>query len=67
VKDGLPASDFTSINNSSKNLFICGHIQAMQVCKADKYVYVKANCIPGTKDRTGQDLSAAHGHPTQWL
>ena len=52
VADGLPASDFKSINNSGENLFLCGHVQAIQVCRTDEYFYVKANCIPEMrKDR----------------
>ena len=41
-----------SINNSGENLFICGHIQAMEVCRTDKCMYMKENCIPEIrKDR----------------
>lgn len=62
VEDGLPVSDFKSINfiNSWVKISICGHIQAMQ---ADEYIICEGKLYP----RNGQDLSAAHGHPVQWL
>ena len=32
VHDGLPASDFKSINQSALHLYRCGHVQNIEVC-----------------------------------
>ena len=46
VADKLLAADFKAINKSAESLFRCGHVQAIQVCSTDDYLFVKANCIP---------------------
>ena len=52
VCDGLPAGDFKAINKSAENLFICGHIQNIQVCLTDDHLLMKAKCLPEMrKDR----------------
>ena len=52
VSDGLPASDFKSVNNSAEYLFRCGHVQAILVCSNEKYLFIKAKCLPEMrKDR----------------
>ena len=52
VADKLPAADFKAINKSAESLFHCGHVQAIQVCSTDDYLFVRANCIPEMrKDR----------------
>ena len=52
VTDNLPAADFKSMNKSAEGLFRCGHIQAIQVCSTNEYLFLKANCIPEMrKDR----------------
>ena len=52
VSDGLPASDFKSVNNSAEYLFRCGHVQAILFCSNEKYLFIKAKCLPEMrKDR----------------
>ena len=52
VCDGLPAGDFKDINKSAENLFVCGHVQNIQVCATDNNVFIKAKCLPEMrKDR----------------
>lgn len=33
VIDGLPSNDFKSINSYAENLFKCGHVQHIELCK----------------------------------
>ena len=41
-----------SINKSAENLFICGHVQNIQFLEVDKFIYIKAKCLPEMrKDR----------------
>lgn len=52
VSDGLPAGDFKAINRSAENLFVCGHVQSIQVCATDNNLFIKAKCLPEMrKDR----------------
>ena len=52
VCDGLPAGDFKAINKSAENLFMCGHVQNIQVCATDNNLFIKAKCLPEMrKDR----------------
>ena len=52
VSDGKRAGDFKSINTSAVNLFLCGHIQMIQVTTDENLLWVKANCLPEMrKDR----------------
>ena len=45
--DGLPVEDFKSINDSAFNLYICGHVQEIQVCHdANSNLCVCAKCLP---------------------
>ena len=53
VSDDLPAADFKSVSESAKNLFRCGHVQDIQMCCINQYLYFKANCAPEMKkDKT---------------
>lgn len=53
VSDDLPAADFKSISKSAENLFRCGHVQDIQVCCINEFIYFKARCAPEMKkDRT---------------
>ena len=45
VCDGLPAGDFKTINKSAENLFVCGHVQNIQVCATDNNLFIKAKCL----------------------
>ena len=49
VSDGFPADDFKAINKRAENLFICGHIQCIQVLRHDSQLLFKANCLPEMK------------------
>ena len=42
VYDGLPAGDFKAINSLAENLFVCGHVQSIQVCATDNNLFIKA-------------------------
>ena len=42
VSDGQPADDFKAINKSAKNLFICGHIQCIEIYTNEDYFLLKA-------------------------
>ena len=46
VIDGLPSADFKSINSSAENLFRCGHVQCIEVCKTATALYIQASCLP---------------------
>ena len=51
--DGLPVGDFKSINDSALNLYVCGHVQEIQVCHdANSNLCIRAKCLPEMrKDR----------------
>ena len=49
VSDGFPADDFKAINKRAENLFICGHIQCIQVLRHDSQLLFKASCLPEMK------------------
>ena len=52
VCDCLPAGDFKDIKKSAENLFVCRHVQNIQVCATDNNVFIKAKCLPEMrKDR----------------
>ena len=52
VTDGKIAVDVKSINKSAENLFICCHAQNIQFLEVDKFIYIKAKCLPEMrKDR----------------
>ena len=49
--DGLPASDFKSVNSSALSLFRCGHVQNIQVCHeiTSTNIFIQADCLPEMK------------------
>ena len=49
--DGLPASDFKSINSSALSLFRCGHVKKIHVCHqiTPANVFIRADCLPEMK------------------
>ena len=51
--DGLPAGDFKFINASASNLYRCGHVQQIQVCRDETVLCVSVKkCLPEMrKDR----------------
>ena len=52
--DGLPVSDFKSMNTSALNLYKCGHIQKVEACICSQFsiMYLRAVCLPEMrKDR----------------
>ena len=48
VHDGLPASDFKSINQSALYLYRCGHVQNIEVCTSAR-VWIRSICLPEMK------------------
>ena len=46
--DGLPVSDFKSMNTSALNLYKCGHIQKVEACICSQFsiIYLRAVCLP---------------------
>ena len=58
VVDGLPVSDFKSMNLSALNLYKCGHIQKIEACisTANTLMYLRAICLPEMKKDTMYSL-----------
>ena len=46
--DGLPASDFKSINQSALYLYCCGHVQNIEVCTSAR-VWIRSIRLPEMK------------------
>ena len=52
VSDGLPATDFKSLNSNAEFLYRCGHVQSIQVVHSSTQLFLKASCLPEMrKDR----------------
>ena len=49
VHDGLPASDFKSINQSALYLYCGGHVQNIEVCTSGR-VWIRSICLPEMKN-----------------
>ena len=64
VIDGLPSGDFKSINSSAENLFRCGHIQHIEVCKTQTVLYVRASCLPEMRKDRVYKLNLALSSPS---
>ena len=49
--DGLPASDFKSVNSSALSLFRCDHVQKIRVCHqiSSSSTFICADCLPEMK------------------
>ena len=62
VIDGLPSSDFKSINSSAENLFRCGHIHSNEICSATTALYIQASSLPEMKKDMVYNLSLALNH-----
>ena len=45
VCDSLPSADFKSMNRTAENLFRCGHVKNIKICRKNDFLFVKKSCI----------------------
>ena len=44
--DGLAVGDFKSANKAAENLFLCGHVQDIEISTKPDILWVRAKCLP---------------------